>query len=75
MFVDGCFWHHCPQHGVMPKNNRDWWAEKFAKNEERDARKDRDLRALGWAPVHIWEHVPLDEMVTTVETALGRGSG
>lgn len=75
VFVDGCFWHHCPEHGVMPKNNREWWAEKLAKTRERDDRKDGDLRAMGWAPVHVWEHESVEEMVSTVEEALGRRSG
>lgn len=55
-FVDGCFWHACPDHGVLPKNNRDWWELKLAANRERDARKDRELTELGWLPVHVWEH-------------------
>ncbi len=56
VFVDGCFWHSCPDHGVMPRNNRDWWQAKLGRNVERDREKDRDLIALGWTPVHIWEH-------------------
>jgi DNA mismatch endonuclease, patch repair protein len=56
VFVDGCFWHACPDHGGVPKNNRDWWAEKLEGNRQRDQRKDAALRALGWLPVHVWEH-------------------
>jgi DNA mismatch endonuclease (patch repair protein) len=36
VFVDGCFWHACPDHGVIPKNNREWWMAKLAKNLSRD---------------------------------------
>jgi len=67
VFVDGCFWHACPVHGVLPKNNREWWAQKLATNVERDRRKDAALAALGWLPVHLWEHEPVEEMVTRVE--------
>lgn len=56
IFVDGCFWHRCPQHGTAPKNNAHWWAAKLDGNVERDRRKDRELEGLGWASVHVWEH-------------------
>lgn len=66
IFVDGCFWHGCPTHGVVPKNNRDWWRTKLETNAERDRRKDTELRERGWLPIHLWEHTPLDEMVAVV---------
>ncbi len=66
VFVDGCFWHACPYHGVLPKNNREWWQEKLAKNSERDARKDAELEAMGWTPVRLWEHMSVDQMADTV---------
>lgn len=72
VFVDGCFWHGCPDHGVTPKNNREWWLTKLAKNAERDARKDAELLELGWTPLHLWEHSTVQEMVNAVEAALGR---
>jgi DNA mismatch endonuclease (patch repair protein) len=56
VFVDGCFWHMCPVHSTMPKNNFAWWQEKLAKNVERDRRKDAELTALGWHVMHVWEH-------------------
>ncbi|WML64538.1 very short patch repair endonuclease [Rhodococcus sp. AH-ZY2] len=56
VFVDGCFWHYCPDHGTLPKNNRDWWAAKLEANVVRDRAKDDALRAPGWLPVHVWEH-------------------
>lgn len=67
VFVDGCFWHACPDHGVLPKNNREWWREKLGTNRARDARKDSALRELGWLPVHFWEHEPVEAMVATVD--------
>ena len=56
IFVDGCFWHACPDHGVLPKNNRAWWAEKLRLNVSRDRLKDQELEANGWAVLHFWEH-------------------
>ncbi|MBC9820507.1 very short patch repair endonuclease [Terrabacter sp. MAHUQ-38] len=56
VFVDGCFWHACPEHCVVPKANREWWEWKFAANKARDADTDDRLRKLGWRVVRIWEH-------------------
>jgi DNA mismatch endonuclease (patch repair protein) len=69
VFVDGCFWHGCPEHGVLPKNNREWWRKKLAENAERDRRKDAQLEELGWLPMHFWEHTPADEMADVVVEA------
>jgi DNA mismatch endonuclease (patch repair protein) len=56
VFIDGCFWHACPDHGVLPKNNREWWQNKLSRNVARDREKDVQLDAMGWVAVHIWEH-------------------
>jgi DNA mismatch endonuclease (patch repair protein) len=56
VFFDGCFWHACPDHGVLPKTNSAWWKAKLDGNKERDRRKDKALRELGWLPMHVWEH-------------------
>ncbi len=56
VFVDGCFWHSCPQHGTAPSANEAWWAEKLAKNVKRDADTDGRLAAAGWLVVRVWEH-------------------
>ena len=56
VFVDGCFWHRCPEHGVLPKNNREWWQAKLQRNVERDREKDAALVALNWHVCHFWEH-------------------
>ena len=66
VFVDGCFWHHCPEHGTLPKNNREWWAAKFKRTRERDREKDEQLKALGWLPVHVWEHEDPYEAATRI---------
>lgn len=56
VFVDGCFWHSCPEHGNQPRTNEKWWAAKLARNRNRDADTDAQLRAAGWEVVRIWEH-------------------
>lgn len=61
VFVDGCFWHGCPTHGVRPRANAEWWAAKLDANTARDRRNDRDLIEAGWAVVHVWEHEDPDE--------------
>jgi DNA mismatch endonuclease (patch repair protein) len=69
VFVDGCFWHLCAMHCVLPKNNHEWWVAKLAGNVERDRRKDAELEELGWLPMHFWEHSPVDDMADAVMTA------
>lgn len=56
VFVDGCFWHGCPQHGRVPKSNQAYWVPKLERNQERDALVDRELASHGWEVVRIWEH-------------------
>ena len=56
VFLDGCFWHCCPEHGVMPATNRDYWEAKLASNRLRDYRNNNLLEAAGWAVVRVWEH-------------------
>jgi DNA mismatch endonuclease, patch repair protein len=56
VFVDGCFWHRCPEHGTYPKNNGPWWEAKLAANAARDADTDQRLAEAGWQVVRVWEH-------------------
>lgn len=56
VFVDGCFWHACPEHLRPARKNAQWWADKLAKNVQRDRDTDRDLREAGWTVVRVWEH-------------------
>lgn len=67
IFVDGCFWHACPEHGVLPKNNREWWRQKLESNVTRDRRKDQELAELGWTSLHIWEHTPPEQAADLVQ--------
>lgn len=56
VFVDGCFWHGCPEHSRLPKSNQGYWQRKLSKNKERDARVTRELRLKGWNVVRLWQH-------------------
>jgi len=56
VFVDGCFWHGCPEHGTWPKANADFWREKIETNIERDLDTNKRLDAKGWKVIRVWEH-------------------
>lgn len=70
VFVDGCFWHGCPQHATMPKANGDWWANKLAGNNARDANTTALLAADGWLAVRVWEHEDVVSAADRVERAV-----
>jgi DNA mismatch endonuclease (patch repair protein) len=58
VFIDGCFWHGCPEHGHTPRRNSDYWQAKISRNVERDRRHDRQLTDEGWKVIRVWEHDP-----------------
>lgn len=70
VFVDGCFWHCCPEHATYPKNNADWWRVKLEANVARDRDTDQQLRKLGWLSVRIWEHESVERAVDRVATVV-----
>lgn len=70
VMVDGCFWHGCPQHGTAPATNRTWWADKLARNVERDRETDAHLRSLGWRVLRFWEHDDMSVAASDVERAV-----
>jgi DNA mismatch endonuclease, patch repair protein len=72
VFVDGCFWHACPEHGGKPAKNTWYWEPKLQRNVERDRVADAALSAAGWDVVRVWEHESLDAAVTAVLAALAR---
>jgi DNA mismatch endonuclease (patch repair protein) len=61
VFVDGCFWAACPEHGSIPRSNVGYWVPKLARNLDRDPRVDQALRAHGWIFVRVWEHEPPED--------------
>jgi DNA mismatch endonuclease (patch repair protein) len=70
VYVDGCFWHRCPDHATFPKNNAEWWAEKLAGNVARDRDTDARLTAAGWTVIRIWEHEDPVRAADRVQAAL-----
>lgn len=56
VFMDGCFWHGCPEHHTKAATNAEYWAEKVRRNRERDAETDRILAEAGWTVIRVWEH-------------------
>jgi DNA mismatch endonuclease, patch repair protein len=67
VFVDGCFWHGCPEHGVKPSTNSEWWRWKLARNQERDAETARLLEEAGWTVLRLWEHEDVGAAAAEVE--------
>ncbi|CAM3587928.1 very short patch repair endonuclease [Nocardioides zeicaulis] len=67
VYVDGCFWHGCPEHHVRPRTNSDWWRWKIERNQARDADTDRELTEAGWEVVRVWEHVSPPNAADLVE--------
>ncbi|MGW4034379.1 very short patch repair endonuclease [Streptomyces sp. NPDC004838] len=60
VFVDGCFWHGCPEHATWPKSNAEFWRRKIEGNRARDADTDAKLAEAGWLAVRVWEHESSD---------------
>src|SRR6266516_4118981 len=71
VFVDGCFWHCCPDHGREPSVNQWYWAPKLRRTVERDRAADTALAAAGWRVVRLWEHLPLTDATAAVIAELG----
>jgi DNA mismatch endonuclease (patch repair protein) len=70
VFVDGCFWHSCPEHGNIPRRNVDYWVPKLKRNTARDRRIDAALHDAGWRVVRAWEHEPPDVIAELVVAEL-----
>ena len=70
VFLDGCFWHRCPEHGNSPSANSGYWSTKLDHNVERDRKVIAALDATGWSVLRIWEHVPADLAADQVQTTL-----
>jgi DNA mismatch endonuclease, patch repair protein len=71
VFVDGCFWHVCPEHGREPTVNEWYWTPKLRRNVERDRAADAVLAAAGWKVVRVWEHTAVDDALAVVLAVLG----
>lgn len=73
VFIDGCFWHGCPEHGSKPKSNADRWEAKLARNRTRDKDTNQLLLDAGWLPIRVWEHEdPAAAAIRIAETVRNR---
>lgn len=70
VFIDGCFWHMCPAHFIMPKSNLDYWEPKLRRNVERDRIADNLLREAGWRSLRYWEHEPAATVAQSIAREL-----
>jgi len=70
VFVDGCFWHGCPDHYVRPKTNESYWSLKIAGNIARDRETDGLLAAADWLVLRFWEHQPPEVCASAVIEAV-----
>ncbi|MGH3024824.1 MAG: very short patch repair endonuclease, partial [Gaiellaceae bacterium] len=70
VYVDGCFWHGCREHGTIPKQNREWWTDKLEANRTRDADTNGKLVADGWTVLRFWEHEDPQESAAIVSDAI-----
>ncbi len=70
VFVDGCYWHACPEHGELPRANRTFWRKKFARNTARDKEQTSALEEAGWTVLRIWEHEDPEEAADRVRRLL-----
>jgi DNA mismatch endonuclease (patch repair protein) len=70
VYVDGCFWHMCPEHSTLPKHNGEWWLAKLEANVRRDRETDAELTAAGWTVVRSWEHESASAAADRVQVAV-----
>ena len=72
VFIDGCFWHGCPEHGMTPRTNTEFWKAKITRNRARDVDTTVRLEGMGWAVLRFWEHHPTADAVEAVVRVVTR---
>lgn len=72
VFVDGCFWHGCPDCGHVPSVNRSFWSTKIKRNRARDLHIVRSLRGRGYCVLRLWEHQLADNICQCVSQIVYR---
>lgn len=77
VFVDGCFWHGCPDHGRRMHRTNDWyWPDKIQRNQAHDCDTNERLTTAGWHVVRVWEHDDPDQTAEQIaQLVIGRTSG
>jgi DNA mismatch endonuclease (patch repair protein) len=72
VFVDGCFWHRCPEHGTSPRANSWYWEPKLDRNAARDLEVNQALHDAAWTVLRVWEHERTEIAAARVITALAQ---
>ena len=70
VFIDGCFWHGCPQHYVAPKSHDEYWRRKVEGNRQRDRQTTSLLEEQGWLVLRFWEHEPAEAAAAAIKDAV-----
>jgi DNA (cytosine-5)-methyltransferase 1 len=70
VYLDGCFWHACPEHGTWPKANSEWWRAKLETNRRRDVATTQALHRAGWQVFRFWAHESPDAAATLIADAV-----
>ncbi|EXF25971.1 DNA mismatch repair protein Vsr [Nesterenkonia sp. AN1] len=70
VLIDGCYWHGCPLHFIMPKTNQGYWSKKISGNRTRDVETSRLLVDEGWTVLRYWEHDRVEDVLLDIERAL-----
>ncbi len=72
VFIDGCYWHGCPEHYVPPKTNPGYWSDKVARNMARDRDTDQQLIEAGWTILRFWEHESPGDCALKIASTVSR---
>ncbi|MEJ8649034.1 very short patch repair endonuclease [Streptomyces sp. MS1.AVA.3] len=72
VFIDGCYWHGCPEHYVPPKTNSGYWSGKVARNMARDLDTNQRLSDAGWTVLRFWEHESPDDCALKIAATVSR---
>lgn len=75
IFIDGCYWHSCPEHGTKAARNADYWSTKLASNAARDADTNARLREAGWTVARYWEHEDPDAVAADIRALVTQAAG
>lgn len=72
VFIDGCFWHSCPEHGRQPEVNGEYWSPKLEGNARRDREQTSALQSTGWTVLRFWEHESMDATLAAIQESVAR---
>lgn len=73
VFLDGCLWHMCSEHGTTPSHNRAYWHAKLRGNVARDRKVSAAMARGGWSVLRFWEHEDVSQAADTIEAAVRSG--